>query len=589
MFALPSLPHNDGNLRNAGTGNRIHTSLRSSIIGDGSPHGARRVGLTVAIPVQRTFDDLGTPLHEVSFCILDLETTGGSPKNCEITEVGAVKYVAGEHVGTFESLVNPGAPIPPTITVMTGITQAMVIEAPRIEEVLPSLLEFIGTSVVVGHNVRFDMSFLNAAAERLGYGKIPNPTSDTLGLARRLIRTEVRRLNLSTLASHFRATVTPNHRALADAQATADVFWGLLERAGTIGVTHLEDLLKLPTARGSAHYKKIELTERLPRKPGVYMFRDRDDNIIYVGKAKNLRTRVRSYFYGDNRRSVTQMMRDLVDLDFRVCATEIEAEITEIRLIHSNAPRYNRRSRPPKSPQYVKLTAEEFPRLSIVRSLRPDGCLYLGPFRSRRIANHVVAAIWDAVPIRRCLTRGGKKSPACTFSQLGVAVCPCDGTVPPEEYREVVAKLRSGVEDYPGELLEPLVDRIKDYAVTARFEEAAELRDRHRALARALHDRRNWGVLRQAGLLWAEDAAGDNVLVEHGKLIASWAAEDNPPLATTAAAQPSSHLVPDSVAAAEEARLLWRWLDRPDVQIVESSRPLTTSRHPVPALTSLAG
>ena len=319
----------------------------------------------MAVPIQRTFDDLGTPLHEVAFCVLDLETTGGSPATCEITEVGAVKYVGGELVGTFDTLVNPGAPIPPTITVLTGITQAMVIEAPKIEEVLPSLLEFIGTAVIVGHNVRFDMSFLNAAAERLGYGKLPNPTSDTLGLARRLVRTEVRRLNLQTLAAHFRASVTPNHRALADAQATADVFWALLERAGTIGVTHLEDLLRLPTAKGSPHYDKIELTERLPRKPGVYMFRDRDDNVIYVGKAKNLRTRVRSYFYGDNRRSVGQMLRDLTDIDFRVCATEIEAEITELRLIHSNVPRYNRRSRPPKSPQYVKLTAEELHRITL--------------------------------------------------------------------------------------------------------------------------------------------------------------------------------------------------------------------------------
>jgi DNA polymerase-3 subunit epsilon len=543
----------------------------------------------MAIPIQRTFHDLGTPLHEVAFCILDLETTGGSPATCEITEVGAVKYLAGELVGTFDTLVNPGAPIPPTITVLTGITQAMVIEAPRIEEVLPSLLEFVGNSVIVGHNVRFDMSFLNAAAERLGYGKLPNPTSDTLGLARRLVRDEVRRLNLQTLAAHFRSNVTPNHRALADAQATAHVFWGLLERAGSLGVTHLEDLLRLPTARGAPHYAKIELTERLPRRPGVYLFRDRDGHVIYVGKAKNLRTRVRSYFYGDSRRSVGQMLRDLADIDFRICATEIEAEVAEVRLIHSNVPRYNRRSRPPKSAQYVKLTAEEFPRLSVVRTLKADGCLYLGPFRSRRIANQVVAAIWDAVPIRRCMTKGGKRSPACSFAQLGVALCPCEGSVPVGVYQEVVAQLRRGVEEQPAELLEPLVTRLREYAGSARFEEAAELRDRHRALSRALDDRRNWGVLQQAGLLWAEDANGESVLVEHGRLIASWSQDDQAPLATTAAAAGSVHSVPESVVAAEEARLLWKWLNRPSVQIVEATNPLATSLHPVPSLTSLAG
>lgn len=543
----------------------------------------------MAIPVQRTFDDLSTPLHEVAFCVLDLETTGGSPATCEITEVGAVKYVAGELVGTFDTLVNPGAAIPPTITVLTGITQAMVIDAPRIEEVLPSLLEFIGTAVIVGHNVRFDMSFLNAAAVRLGYGKIPNPTSDTLGLARRLVREETRGLNLQTLAAHFRSPVTPNHRALADARATAHVFWGLLERAGTIGVGDLDELLRLPTARGAPHYDKIELTERLPRKPGVYMFRDRDQNIIYVGKAKNLRTRVRSYFYGDSRRSVGQMLRDLTEIDFRVCATELEAEVTEIRLIHHHVPRLNRRSRPPKSPQFVKLTAERFPRLSIVRTLRDDGCVYLGPFRSRRIANTVVAAIWDAIPIRRCMTTGGKRSPACSFAQLGVAMCPCDGSVSEADYQEVVSRLRRGIEDDPAELLDPLVARLREYARTARFEEAADLRDRHRALSLALENRRSWGVLRRAGLLWAEDSTGDSVLVESGRLVGAWGPDDQPPLTTTAAVEATPHLVPATVGQAEEARLVWKWLDRPDVRIVESTHPLATSRHPVARLTSLAG
>jgi DNA polymerase-3 subunit epsilon len=543
----------------------------------------------MAVPVQCTFDDLSTPLHEVAFCVLDLETTGGSPVDCEITEVGAVKYVGGELVGTFATLVNPDALIPPTITVLTGITQAMVIDAPRIREVLPALLEFIGTAVIVGHNIRFDMSFLNAAADRLGYGRLPNPTSDTLGLARRLIREETRGLNLRTLAAHFRSPVTPNHRALADARATAHVFWGLLERAGTIGVTDLDELLRLPTAKGAPHYDKIELTERLPRRPGVYLFRDRDGNVIYVGKAKNLRTRVRSYFYGDNRRSVAQMLRDLTDIDFRVCSTELEAEITELRLIHHHVPRLNRRSRPPKSPQFVKLTAERYPRLSIVRTLRNDGCVYLGPFRSRRVANTVVAAIWDAVPIRRCNTRGGKRSPACGFAQLGVAMCPCDGSVPDEEYQELVTRLRRGVEQHPAELLDPLVARIREYARTARFEEAADMRDRHRSLAAALANRRNWGVLRQAGLLWAEDSQGDSILVEDGRLVAAWGPGEQPPLEAAQSAGSALHHVPPTVAAAEEAQLIWKWLDRPGVCIIESTNPLMTSRHPVPNLTSLAG
>jgi DNA polymerase-3 subunit epsilon len=141
------------------------------------------------IAFQPSFDDLSTALFDVTFCVLDLETTGGSPASCEITEIGAVKYRAGELIGTFQTLVDPGLPIPPSITILTGITQTMVHDAPDIATALPALLEFIGDAVIVGHNVRFDLSFLNAAAMRHGYGRLPNESSDTAALARRLVRT----------------------------------------------------------------------------------------------------------------------------------------------------------------------------------------------------------------------------------------------------------------------------------------------------------------------------------------------------------------------------------------------------------------
>ena len=217
--------------------------------------------------IQQSFDDMGAPLSEVPFCVLDLETTGGSPADCSITEIGAVKYLGGEELGTFQTLVNPGSPIPPFITILTGITQSMVIEAPRIEEALPAFLEFIGDAVIVGHNVRFDLSFLNADSMRLGYGRLPNRSVDTYALARRLIRNEIRNLKLQTLAAYFRSPTVPTHRALQDAKATAWVLHSLLERAGSLGVTALEDLLQLPTARGSADYGKIRLADALPADP----------------------------------------------------------------------------------------------------------------------------------------------------------------------------------------------------------------------------------------------------------------------------------------------------------------------------------
>jgi DNA polymerase-3 subunit epsilon len=157
------------------------------------------------LPVgQLSLDDLGTPLSRVTFCVIDLETTGGSAAECSITEIGAVKLRGGECLGTFQTLVNPGCAIPPQITVLTGITHAMVMPAPRIEAVLPSLLEFIGDAVVVGHNVRFDLSFVQAALERDQRPKLRNRAVDTVALARRLVRDEVPNCKLGTLAEHLR-------------------------------------------------------------------------------------------------------------------------------------------------------------------------------------------------------------------------------------------------------------------------------------------------------------------------------------------------------------------------------------------------
>ncbi len=534
---------------------------------------------------QRTFDEMEAPLHAVPFCVLDLETTGATAADCEITEIGAVKYLGGELAGTFQTLVNPGSEIPPYITVLTGITQSMVVEAPSIGEALPTFLEFIGDAVIVGHNVRFDLSFLNAAAERLGYGRLPNRSVDTLGLSRRLVRSEVRNLKLSSLAAHFRAPHPPTHRALDDAKATAHVFWALLERAGTIGVTHLDDLLTLPTARGSAHYGKIELASDLPRRPGVYFFVDRDGSIIYVGKAKNLRSRVRSYFYGDDRKSVAQMLRDLARVEYHVCQTELEAEVAELRLIAKHRPRYNRRSRPPKSQHWVKLTNERFPRLSMVRTIRDDTTLYLGPYRSRQAAEVVVHAIWDAAPIRRCNGVGNKRTAACAYGQLGTALCPCDGAVNDGVYRDVVDRVRVGIERDPATLLEALRDRMTRLAGERRFEDAAETRDRYQSLARSLGQRRAWQALSAVGTLWAEDEGGDGLAICHGRLVGAWNARSQPPLVAAEPPVVPGTPVPPSVQAAEEAHLIWKWLDRDGVSILQSTGTLSLPMHPIPPLT----
>lgn len=466
---------------------------------------------------QGSFADLGTPLHDVTFIVVDLETTGGSPASCEITEIGAVKYRGGECLGTFQTLVNPGVPIPPTITMLTGITEAMVYPAPMIGDTLPTLLEFIGPAssdrVLVGHNLRFDTSFLDAALTKHGYDRLRHTRVDTVALARRLVRDEVPNLRLATLAQYLRAATEPIHRALDDAKATLEVLHALLERAATLGVLGLDDLLILPTMRAHPSSGKLKLTARLPRTPGVYIFRDRGGRVLYVGKATNLRTRVRSYFSSEDRRKVPQLLREVESIDVIPCSHPLEAAVREIRLIHEHEPRFNRQAKAWRSYAYLKLTLDErFPRLSVVREQRTDGARYLGPLRSMRAAQEVREAIESAVPLRRCNRRIGRAAALvgepCLPAVLGAATCPCSGMCPAPEYATLVDQVRAGLDGEPTRLLDPLEQRMHTLAEEERYEEAALTRDRLASLARALHRERLVSAVRSAGHVVLEDTYG---------------------------------------------------------------------------------
>ncbi|HEX2038350.1 MAG TPA: DEDD exonuclease domain-containing protein [Acidimicrobiales bacterium] len=466
---------------------------------------------------------LGTPLVDVTFVVVDLETTGGSPADCAVTEIGAVKLRGGECLGTFQTLVNPGLPIPPHITYLTGITQAMVLPAPRIETVLPSFLEFCRDAVLVGHNVRFDLSFLNAALAAAERPRLANRSIDTCALARRLVRDEVSDCRLGTLAAHFRVGHRPTHRALDDALATGEVMHALLERAGSLGVLTLDDLLELPTVKGHPMVAKLALTAGLPRKPGVYLFRDAGGRVLYVGKAVDLRRRVRSYFTGDDRRKVGALLRETQRIDHVVTGGELEASVLEVRLVAELLPRYNRQLKLWRRYAYVKLTLDErFPRLSVVRApKRDDGCLYLGPLSSSATARLLVEAIESAVPIRRCRARPPPtpRAAPCTPAQLGVATCPCAGSITEEAYGELVDRVVRGLTCEPALLLQPLEERMRALAAAQRYEEAASVRERAAALSRALQRQRRLDALRQAGRVTVE-VPGEGVAVLHrGRLL----------------------------------------------------------------------
>jgi DNA polymerase III epsilon subunit family exonuclease len=210
---------------------------------------------------QSTIDELGRPLAQTTFVVLDLETSGGAPHlGANITEIGAVKVRGGEVLGKFQTFVNPGAAIPSFITALTGITDEMVSTSPRIAEVFPILLEFLGSekdSVFVAHNAPFDLSFLKAAATVSEYRWPKFTIIDTAKLARRILtRDEVTNCKLSTLAQFFDTEVSPSHRALDDALATVDVLHALLGRAAGFGISTLEELKDFTNRKSSTRTRK---------------------------------------------------------------------------------------------------------------------------------------------------------------------------------------------------------------------------------------------------------------------------------------------------------------------------------------------
>jgi DNA polymerase III epsilon subunit family exonuclease len=187
-------------------------------------------------------------LSSVTFVVLDLETSGASPQSgSAITEIGAVKVCGGQVLGTFKTFVNPGNPLPPFITELTGITDEMLQDAPQIQSVLPLLFEFLGsekTTVFVAHNAPFDLSFLKASAALHGYLWPNFRVIDTVKAARFVLtKDDVANYQLGTLAAYFRTEISPNHRALDDALATVDVLHGIIERMGTFGITTINEMI----------------------------------------------------------------------------------------------------------------------------------------------------------------------------------------------------------------------------------------------------------------------------------------------------------------------------------------------------------
>jgi DNA polymerase-3 subunit epsilon len=516
-------------------------------------------------PIQTTLED-GVPLSEVTFCVVDLETTGGSPTDCAITEVGAVKMRGGERLGTFHALVNPGQPIPPYIAHMTGIDDRLVADCPPIEWIVPTISEFLRGTVFVAHNARFDFSFLNVAFARLDYDPIPPPPVCTARLARRVVWPDVPNVRLQTLARYFRTAVQPTHRALDDAEATAEVLHGLLEFGGRLGILTLGDLHGAVRARGRPNFGKIRLADHLPQSPGVYLFRGVEGQVLYVGKSNNLRSRVKSYFYGDSRKKIDDLLTQTVNVEGIPCGSELEALVVEARLIRRHEPRYNRRGKTWRRYAYLKIDpSEAFPRIKVVHE--PTGSAetsFLGPFLSSSAARLAKEALEEAFPIRRCTRamRARTRFAPCALADIGRCTAPCDGRIDPELYGELVRSLLSSLST-PAGLLTALESRMNALAGEERFEEAALARDRLRTLAEALARARTEAWLTQAGAFSLRNVDGSELRLDGGSLVRPQGPDDDPPFPT-----------PCPRERADELSAVRSWIARNPGRLADAAVPL---------------
>jgi DNA polymerase III epsilon subunit family exonuclease len=379
------------------------------------------------------------PLEAARFVVVDLETTGLRPGQSAICEIGAVRIDGLLPAGTFQTLVDPGVPLPPVIVGITGLEDRDLRGAPAPASAVSAFLSFAGeAAVIVAHNARFDLAFLDREVESITGRRLAAPVVDTVGLARRLLADRVPRVGLASLAHFFGTSSRPCHRALPDAQATAEILVALVGLAQERGARTVADLVALAAPRRRRVYEKRSLVFGAPTRPGVYVFRDGNGQALYVGRARDLRARLRSYFRSERQRPAVEAALAAVErVEWQVLGSELEAALEELRLIRELRPPANARGNRGGRGFYLRKRAD-----GVVVSSRPGP---LGPIGSRRRAERAARALSDA-----------------TETELaGLLV---------------------------GAPLPRLRARLRDLSDCLRYEDAARLRDRIRALEQVIRE-----------------------------------------------------------------------------------------------------
>jgi DNA polymerase III epsilon subunit family exonuclease len=438
------------------------------------------------------------------FVALDVETTGLKPSRQRIIEVAIVRYRDGVPAGSFETLLNPDRAIPEFITKLTTITNELVEDAPRFAAVAQQMTEFIGDSLIVGHNVRFDISFMNAELARLDLPPLINERLDTMGLAVKLLRS-IRKPSLDRVADAVGLSPRKIHRAGDDARLTAEVALRLVEEGMRQGVTSIDQLkatatIVEPKPRDDVGRARSVMDRGMlagiPKKPGVYLMHGPHDEVIYVGKAKNLRDRVSSYYSQPigYTRKMDGLIESVTRIETRVVGSELEALLLESQLIQRLQPRYNTAMRRSEHYPYIKVdTVNPWPRVLVARLHKNDGARYFGPYRNATSARKTVEVINAVLPLRTC-TRSFKNARSygkpCIALDLGKCLGPCTGHAVGDEYRQIVNDVVHFLDGKDTVLHERLLGELESAAESLDFERAARLRRDIRSVSTILDEQK---------------------------------------------------------------------------------------------------
>ncbi|MGE5399406.1 MAG: exonuclease domain-containing protein [Ignavibacteriales bacterium] len=424
------------------------------------------------------------PVEDAEFCIVDVETTGLSPVNCRIIEIGIVRVRKLKIVETYRSFVNPGMEIPYFITNLTGISNSNVYDAPFFDEIAQNVKDFIGDSIISGHNLQFDVSFLKKAFSDGDMGKFGNPQLCTLKLARKMYP-DLTSKSLNSVVKHLKIRQKDLHRALADATATAKVLIKMiaeLKRSHNYRtISELIDFQNAPIIKQGYTVIKKKLASdvaKLPDLPGVYFFKNARDEIIYVGKAKSLKNRVKNYFANTAPPKGKKIVRQASRLGFMITNSELTALIAESELIKHHKPVHNIMLKKFGSNFFVKvLKNHPFPKIETSRQFDFDGDDYFGPYTNKDSVDTILKLVERTFRLRECSDKVFNTHKECYLTQIGRCVGPCVSVEAQDEYEKELDNVYEFLSGKNQFAVNRLIEKMKDYSSKHKYEEASQVRD----------------------------------------------------------------------------------------------------------------